>query len=98
MQLNQIMAEPAESESGLIVAEARPGEHAKPNVGEARTVTVAALEAEIDRATDDQGKQVRIRMQARWSELGQNINSREGYRVAHQRQLDQILDCAAPEL
>ena len=56
MQLNQIMAEPAESESGLIVAEARPGEHAKPNVGEARTVTVAALEAEIDCPTDDQGK------------------------------------------
>ena len=32
------------------------GDHAKSNVGEARAVTVAALEAEIDCPTDDQGK------------------------------------------
>src|SRR4029077_17823012 len=98
VQFDQIMAEPAESKSGLVVAEPRSGDHAKPNVGEAGAVTVAALEAEIDRATDDQGKQVRIGMQARRSELGQNINGREGCRVAHQRQLDQMLDRAAPEL
>jgi len=75
---DQVMAEPAESKSGMVVAEARSGDHAKPNVGEARAVTVAALEAEIDRPTDDQGKQVRIRLQARRSELGQNIQRREG--------------------
>jgi hypothetical protein len=75
---DQVVAEPAESKSGMVVAEARSGDHAKPNVGEARAVTVAALEAEIDRPTDDQGKQVRIRLQARRSELGQNIQRREG--------------------
>src|ERR1700687_2962019 len=75
---DQVMAEPAEAVSRLIVAEARSGDHAKPNVGEARAVTVATLEAEIDRPTDDQGKQVRIRLQARRSELGQNIQRREG--------------------
>src|SRR6202795_71963 len=75
---DQVMAEPAESKSGMVVAEARSGDHAKPNVGEARAVTVAALEAEIDRPTGDQGKQVRIRLQARRSELGQNIQRREG--------------------
>src|SRR5260370_26597633 len=95
---DQVMAEPAEAVCRLIVAEARSGDHAKPNVGEARAVTVATLEAEIDRPTDDQGKQVRIRMQARRPDLGQNVHRRKGCRAAHQRQLDQILDHAAPEL
>src|ERR1700738_4413837 len=94
----QVMAEPAEAICRLIVAEARSGDHAKPNVGEARAVTVATLEAEIDRPTNDQGKQLRIRMQARRPDLGQNVHRPEGCRVAHQRQLDQILDHAAPEL
>src|ERR1700722_19986131 len=75
---DQIMAEPAEAVSRLIVAEARSGDHAKPNVGETRAVTVATLEAEIDRPTDEQGKQVRIRLQAGRTELGQNIQRREG--------------------
>src|SRR6266851_1439499 len=95
---DQVMAELAEAVCRLIVAKARSGDHAKPNVGKARAVTVATLEAEIDRPTDDQGKQLRIRMQARRPELGQNIQRREGYRVAHQRQLYQVLDRAAPEL
>src|SRR3984885_12883265 len=54
---NQVIAEPAESKAGLVVAEARSGDVAEPHIGEARTVTVATLKAEIDRATDDQGKQ-----------------------------------------
>src|SRR4029077_4879159 len=95
---DEVMAEPAESKSGLVVAEARSRDHAKPNIGEARAVTIASLEAKIDRPTDDQGKQVRIRMQGRRSEFGQNIQRREGCRVPHQRQLDQILDRAVPEL
>ena len=85
---DQVIAELAEAKSGLVVAEARSGEHAEPYIGEARTVAVAALEAEIDRPADDQGKQVRIRKQCRRHELGQNIQSREGCRVAHQGQLD----------
>src|SRR5712672_2785400 len=80
------------------LAEAVSGDHTKPNVGKARAVTVATLEAEIDRPKDDQGKQLRIRMQARRPDLGQNVHRREGCRVTHQRQLDQILAHAAPEL
>src|SRR5712675_2360253 len=95
---DQVMAELAEAVCRMVVAEARSGDHTKPNVGEARAVTVATLEAEIDRPTDDQGEQVRIRMQAGRPDLGQNVHRREGCRVTHQRQLDQILDHAAPEL
>src|SRR5688572_30615650 len=75
---DEVMAEPPESESGLIVVEAGSGDHAKASVGEAGAVAVAALQAEIDRPTDDQGKEVRIRMQARRSELGQDIQRGEG--------------------
>ena len=64
----------------------------------ARSVAVAALEAEIDRSAGDQGKQVRIRIECRWPDLGQNVQRRKRRRVAHQRQFDQRLDRAAPEL
>ena len=69
---DQFIAEPTESKSGLVVAEMWSGYHAKPYIGEARTVAVAMLEAEINRPADDQGKKVRIRKQCRlarpWSE------------------------------
>jgi len=45
---NQFIAESAESKSSLIVAEVRSGEQAEHCIGVARTVTVAALNAEID--------------------------------------------------
>src|SRR6202051_471552 len=38
---DQVKAEPATSKSGMVVAEARPGDHATPSVGGARAVTVA---------------------------------------------------------
>ena len=95
---DQFIAEPAESKSGLVVAEVRSGDHAKPYIGEARTVAVAALEAEIDRPADDQGRKVRIRKQGRRQDLGQNIQGREGRRVAHQGQINELLNRAAPEL
>src|SRR6267378_6196403 len=95
---DQVIAEPAESESGLVVAEARSGEQAKHDISEARAVTVAALEAEIDRPTNDQGKQVRIRMPGRRPELGQDIKGRERCGIAHQGQIDELLDRAGSEL
>ena len=45
---DQFIAEPAESKSILVVAEVRSGYDGKPYIGEARTVAVAMLEAEID--------------------------------------------------
>ena len=51
---DQFIAEPAESKSGLVVAEVRPGDHAKPYIGEARPVAVAMLEAEVDHPANDE--------------------------------------------
>jgi len=96
---DQVMAEPAESKSGMVVAEARSGDHAKPNVGEARAVTVAAVEAEIDRPTDDQGKTgfaSVCRLGGPSLVRTSSVARDDGF--AHRRQLDQILDRAAPEL
>src|SRR6202022_4568172 len=63
---DQFIAKPAESKSGLVVVEMWAGNHAKPYIGEARTVAVAMLEAEVDRPADNQGKKVRVRKQCRW--------------------------------
>ena len=54
---DQFIAELTESKSGLVVAEVRSGYHAKAYIGDARTVAVAMLEAEINHPTEDQGKQ-----------------------------------------
>src|SRR5258708_5806951 len=51
---HKLMAEPAESKSGLVVAEARPGDQAQHHISVARAVTIAVLEAEIDNPADDQ--------------------------------------------
>src|ERR1700756_4090127 len=59
---------------------------------------MASFQAKINRATDSHGKKIRIRMQSRWQHFGQDIQSREGYWVAHQGQLNEFLDRAAPKL
>src|SRR4029077_17063023 len=46
--LRQIVAEPAESGSGPVVAKVRSENHNKPDISEARSVAVTMLEAEID--------------------------------------------------
>jgi len=58
--LDKFIAEPTKSISGLVVAETRSGEHAQPHIRETRTVAVAVLEAEINRATDGKGKKVQV--------------------------------------
>ena len=96
---DQVIAELTEAiYGGSIVAEVRAGDHGQPYIGDARSVAIAALEAEIDRSAGDQGKQVRIRIKCRRPDLGQNVQRRKRRRVAHQRQLDQSLDRAAAEL
>src|ERR1700722_19619133 len=64
--LDQLVAEATESKSDLVVAEVRPSYDTKPYIGEARTVAVAMLEAEVNRPADNQGKKVRICKQGRW--------------------------------
>ena len=58
--LDEVIAERTEAKSGLIVAEARARIHAKPYVGEARSVAVAVLDAEINHPADDQGIEVSV--------------------------------------
>src|ERR1700757_627704 len=53
---DQFIAKPAESKSVLVVVEMWAGDHAQPHIGEARTVGVAMLEAEVNRPADNQGK------------------------------------------
>ena len=74
------------------------GYHAKPYIGEAGTVAVAMLEAEVNRPADSQGNKVRIRKQCRWQDLGQHIQGRERRGVAHQGQLNELLNRTAPKL
>src|SRR5882757_10433544 len=50
--LHQFVTEPAESESGPVVAKVGSENHAKPDIGEARSVTVTMLEAEIGHPTN----------------------------------------------
>src|SRR5215510_8476784 len=76
----------------------RAGYHGKVYIGNTRTVAVAPLKAEIDRPAGDQGNKVCIRKQCRWESLGQNVQRRQGRRIAHQGQLDQVLDLAASQL
>jgi hypothetical protein len=94
---DQFITEPAEAKSGLVVAEVWAGYHAKVYIGDARTVAVAMLEAEINRPTDRQGEKIRIRKRCRRQNLGQNVHGREGRRVTHQGQLNELLDFAAFE-
>src|ERR1700751_5521922 len=95
---DQFIAELAESKSGLVVAEVRSGYLTKPSIGNTRTVAVAPLDAEIDRPADGHGKKVHIRKQCRRQDLDQNVQRRQGLRIAHQRQLNELLHLAASEL
>src|ERR1700676_2660960 len=60
---NQVVAELTEAVCRLVVAEAGARDHAKVGIGSARSVAVAALEAEIDRSAGEQGTQVQIRIE-----------------------------------
>src|SRR5262249_1795517 len=95
---DQVIAEPTESIASLVIGEARSRYHSKVYIGNTRTIAVAALEAEIDCPAGDQGMKVRIRKQCRGQSLGQNIQRREGRRIAHQGQLAELLDLAASQL
>src|SRR6516165_6606515 len=85
----------AESNCRPIVAEERPSNSAQHDIGEARRITVALLETEIDRSADDQGTQVPVRKNSGRHDLGENVESPERPGVAHQRRFGDILDLAA---
>src|SRR5262249_3955707 len=84
--VDQFIAKETEAKSGLVIAEVRSGHLTKPSIGNTRTIAVAPLKAEIDRPADGQGKKVRIRKQRRRQYLSEDIQRREGRRIAHQGQ------------
>src|SRR4029077_12747776 len=95
---DQFIAEPTESKSGLVVAEARAGYDTKPYISEARSVAVAMLEAEVDHPANDKRSQVLIGKQCRRHHLGQNVESGEGVRIVHQGQVNELFDRPASNL
>ena len=96
--LDQVIAELTEARPGLIVAEARAGNRAKPFKMGARTVTIAVLETQIDGSADDQGMQVEICKECSRPELGEHIERCKGRWGTHQGQIDEFLDRAAADL
>src|SRR6266702_1610750 len=93
--LDQIDAELAELESGLIVAKARSGNPGEHDVRKTRRVAVAMLEAETDHFAYRQGRQIGVK-KPRWPhELAEHIGGREGRWVRHQWQIDERLDSPA---
>src|ERR1700722_15306065 len=94
---DQRIPEPAELETTLIIIEVGSSDHAKEHVSEARSVAVAVLKTEIHHPADYKRKQIRVGKQGRRRNLGQHILGYEGQRVAHQRQIDKLLNRAASE-
>src|SRR5208337_377626 len=94
---DQLVAESTESISCRIVAKARPSNIAKRYIVIAGTVAVAALEAEIHRSADCYARKIRVRMPYGSHKSRQNIQRRGGIRVGHQRQINELLDRAAPK-
>ena len=93
----KLIPEPAELEPTRVVVEVRSGDHAEEHIREARCVAVAVLETEIDHPADHQRKEIAIGEQGRRHDVVQDIQRSKHCRVAHQRQVDQVLDPACAE-
>ena len=94
---DQRIPELAELETTLIIIEVGSSDHAKEHISKARSVAVAVLETEIHHPADYERKQITVGKQGRRHDLGQNILGCEGQRVAHQRQINELLNRAASE-
>ena len=75
---DQFTAEPAVAKCGGIVAEARPGDAAKPDIVGARTVAVSALEAEVDSLAYRQAGKICVYVPNGRPKARQNIQRRAG--------------------
>src|SRR4029077_18717214 len=96
--LQQVQAELSETEPGPVIPKARPEEISEPDVGEARSVGVAVLQAEVRDSADDEEEQILVG-QVGWRQgRGQDVHGRAPLGVRHQGQMDEILDRATPDL
>src|SRR4030095_6246614 len=96
--LHQVKAELTEAKGCAVFPEKRTEEHAKPDVGEARSIAVAMLQAEVPHPADDEAKQILVRKQSGGHYRGEGVHGRAPLGVGHRRQSDEVLDRATPDL
>src|SRR5277367_1002274 len=96
--LHQLIAKPAESESGPVVSEVRSENHSKPDIGKARSIAVTMLEAEVRDPTDDEVAQNFVGEHCWRYDDRENVEGCAPVRIGHLGQVDQFFDRAAPKL
>src|SRR6266849_7585116 len=97
--LDQVIAELTKSHCcAAVVAEKRTGNHGKPQIGNARAVAVAVLEAEIHHPANDKGRKIVVAVVRRYDDFVQDVHGVEDIRVGHQRQVKEFVDLSASEL
>src|SRR6266852_5949967 len=97
--LDQVIAELTKSHCcAAVVAKKRTGNHGKPQIGNARGVAVAVLEAEIHHPANDKGRKIVVAVVCRYDDFVQDVHGVEDIRVGHQRQVKEFVDFSASEL
>src|SRR5712675_1191671 len=97
--LDQVIAELTESQyCAAVVAEKRTRNHGEPQIGNARAVAVAVLEAEIHHPANDKGRKIVVAVVCRYDNFVQDVHGVENIRVGHQRQVKEFFDFSASEL
>src|SRR6266478_7813812 len=97
--LDEVIAELTKSQyRAAVVAEKRTGNHGKTQIGNARAIAVAVLEAEIHHPANDKGRKIVVAVVCRYDNFVQDVHGVENNRVGHQRQVKEFLDFSASEL
>src|SRR5580698_1850674 len=91
------MAQLPEPESIFVVAKTWAGKHRKPDIGEARGIAVAVLEAEGHQTTDDQCRQVLVKENRRRDYLSEDVQRIKYLRIHNDRKVHEIFDLPVAE-
>src|SRR5437016_5815196 len=96
--LHKVQAELSEAEAGRVVAETMAEEHAETDVGEARSVAVPMFQAEVCHPADDEAEEILVGPQGRRQDCVEDVHGAAQFGFRHQRQIDELLDRATPDL
>src|SRR6185295_1805004 len=96
--LHQVQTELPEAEPGPEILEARPEEVGEPGVGEARSVAVAVLQAEVRQSAGHKEEEILVGQRGWRQGRGKDVHGRARLGVRHQRQMNEILNRATPDL
>src|SRR5258706_6006468 len=94
---HEVVAEPAEAKAAAVVSESGPRDHTEAEIAEAGRVRVSVFQAEVDDSAADESHQVRVRVQRRRQDAGQNIQDGHELAFTRQRQIDELLDLTMSE-